>query len=117
MIAGISKLAREIARTFHNGGRLKEASKRGEKLYAHNRADNTWSTTCHTVGDRIWGQIDKAEPMHPSEFGSYSRVGRPKDPQRLLHMEGWTEVWLYTKAEWTLMLYKETFGHDWKPKL
>lgn len=100
MLKAIAALAREIARTFHNGGRLKEAYRGGYKLYAHNRADNTWSWTCSTVGDRIWGPIDKAEPMHPTEFGSYSRVGRPQDPQKLLRMEGWTEVWLYTEEEW-----------------
>lgn len=42
--------------------------------------------------------------MHVTEFGSYSRVGRPKDPQKLLRMEGWDQVWLYTKEEWQAMI-------------
>lgn len=103
--------AENFLRWLHNRKRISKP----QFLYAHNRADNTWSCTCHTVGDRIWGPIGKAEPLYSAEFGGYKR-GDTVDPMRLLKMEGWTDVWLYTKGEWTLLLYKDTFGHDWKPK-
>lgn len=99
-MAAVSRLAREIARTFHNRERLKGS----QFLYAHNRADNTWSCTCHTVGDRIWGPIGKAEGMHPSEFAGDYKRGKFTDPDKLLHLEGWTEVWLYTEEEWKAMI-------------
>lgn len=86
-----------VIRWFHNRKRLRT----GQFLYAYDPERDVWSCTCSTSGSRIWtDKMKDAEPMHASEFGAYSRVGRPLDPQKLLRMEGWNDVWLYTKQEW-----------------
>lgn len=114
MIDEIQNAGLRVIRWFHNRKRLKL----GVRLYAHNTADDTWSRTCHTVGDLIWTpRIDQAEPMHPTEFAGVYKRRKFTKPMHLLTLEGWTEVWLYTEEEWTLMLYENTFGHKWSPKV
>lgn len=103
MLNRIERAGLRVIRWFHNRKRLKT----GRSLYAHNTEDNTWSCTCSTTGSRIWTEKMKdAEPMHPSEFGGYRR-GKTVDPQKLLRMEGWTDVWLYTEHEWDAWLKDE----------
>jgi hypothetical protein len=63
-----------------------------------------WITFCHTTGAVLWTpEIKKAEYVQKDEALGILKIRK--------------DALLFTEGEWTLMLYKETFGHDWKPKL
>jgi hypothetical protein len=56
------------------------------------------------TGDFQWTpEIKKAEHVQKDEALSILKVRK--------------DALLFTADEWTLMLYKDTFGHDWKPKV
>jgi hypothetical protein len=99
-----------IIRYFNNRNRIKKC----HSVYAFDTDSECWSATCSTTGSRIWTKrIKDAELMHVSEFGGYRR-GKTVDPMKLLRMEGWTDVWLYTEEEWKEQIKEEILNAVFK---